>query len=145
MTPVRRLIPLALCFAVFYAPVLRADESARELQRQGVRLDSQGKSAEALQKLRQAVSLDENDAFNQLSLGMVALKAGNYDEARIALEKTVQLDPDSPSGHFHLAMLYERGRESAKARAEWEKLLRLSPDAGTKEIAQRHLDRLGAP
>ncbi len=141
----RRLVSLALCLIIFSAMALRAAESALDLQRQGIRLDSQGQSEEALQKLRHAVALDANDPSNYLALGMVALKAGKFGEARAALEKTVQLDPNSPSGRFHLAMLYERAKESAKARAEWEKLLRLSPDAATKEIAERHLGRLGAP
>ncbi len=140
--PFRRLLSAALLLAVCFAPVLRAGESARELQRQGVLLDNQGKSDEALQKLRQAVASDGNDYSCRLALGTVAMKAGRYDEARVSLEKAAELEPNSPSAHYGLAMLYEKAKDP-RAKSEWEKILQLSPDASMKEIAQRHLGRLG--
>jgi Flp pilus assembly protein TadD len=118
-------------------------KSAKDLLNQGIRLANESKYDQALEKLRAAVSLDASNVSAHLALGAVALQHQRYDEARNAFEKAVELEPASPTAHYSLAMIYEKFNQLDKARASWERFVALTSEPELREMAQRHLKRLG--
>jgi len=82
--------------------VKRLPKDAASHQALGVALFNQGKRAEAVGPLRQAVALEPGNANYQHSLGFALNAQGKHDEAITALRKATELDPRN--GWSHLAL-----------------------------------------
>lgn len=115
---------------------------SQDLLAEGARLAKEGKTALALQTLRQATEADPTSAAAQTALGMVAIQAQQYEVAQSALERAVAIDPKAQTALYSLAMLYEKLKRYPEARYAWQRFLNLSPSADLADMARRHLDRL---
>lgn len=84
---------------------------------------------EALELIKQAVAIDENNPSYLDSLGWAYFKLGKYDEAEKYLKKAVTIDPTSATIQEHLGDVYAKQKKLDLARASWKKALNLSSDA----------------
>lgn len=85
--------------------------SGPELLLRGDKQMREGKTAEAVRSLEQAVELLPDDARAWNHLGLAYNAAGNTEEARKAYARAVQFDPNFPDPHYNLGtMEFELGR-----------------------------------
>jgi tetratricopeptide (TPR) repeat protein len=90
-------------------------------------LDRQGKSAEALEQFRRAVSENPTSPLVYGVLGDALASRGQLDEALAALRRASSLDPNNPVFHVQLGNVLARKREDQAAAAELRKALELAP------------------
>jgi protein O-GlcNAc transferase len=100
------------------SPIADAPVSASEHLRHGNALLANGRSAEAVEQYRLAVSSDERSADAHVNLGFALLELGRPEEAAPVLERAIALAPASQDAHYLLgkALLAQRAFEPAIAR-----------------------------
>lgn len=102
-------------------------ESHKAYANLGLLLLRQGRVAEALAQVRQAVEHQPHSAHNQRSLGIVALEAGEMDEACDAFFAARRLEPYNGANHFNVGLCeWTRGRPEAAGTA-FDEAIELSP------------------
>lgn len=55
-----------------------------------------------IQKLKQAIKLNPDDAKAHYNLGLVCINEGEYDKAIESFNQTIRINPDDESAHDHL-------------------------------------------
>jgi Flp pilus assembly protein TadD len=85
---------------------------------------AQRKTDEAVEAYRQAIDLNERDAWSLNNLGLLLLETKRVDEALPLLASAVELRKDVPEFHNNLGMALEHsGRFKAAATAYGEALI----------------------
>ena len=98
--------------------------------------EDRGRLDEAIDHLRQSVSIDPKSAYGQLNLGVALYRKGRVDEAFGHLQQAVNLDPNYAHAHANLAVpLRARGRV-AEAIDHLQQAVRLEGEKPT-EIRRR--------
>jgi Flp pilus assembly protein TadD len=88
------------------------EAAARDYLKEGLILAGEGRSAEAVKPLRQALSIRPNWAEAHSLLGSALAETGNYKEAETELRKAVALKPDYAEGwNFLGQFLKKQGKE----------------------------------
>ncbi len=106
----------------------------------------QGRQREALDDLREAMSLAPQDLFVRNAYGMLLGQMDRWPEALVVLRGTVALAPEYAGGHFRLGLGLERTGELDEARRHYETALELDPTfvlplVHLADFAQRRSDR----
>ena len=98
-----------------------------------------GHKAQAAERFRQALELDQDfvDAWN--NLGNVLAELGEADEAVEALEKALELDPDYGDAHYNLADVLDSQGRKEQAAEHWRSYLRQQPVGPWSDHARRRL------
>lgn len=93
----------------------------------GVKLYQEGKNAEAVRSLAQAVKQNEFKSNGEVwnYLGLAYTKGNDYKNARKALEKAVKLLPTNSIYHSNLAYVYLLTRQNGKARSTAKKAIEI--------------------
>jgi len=91
-------------------------------------LDRQGDIQSAVGETRRVVVANPQDAGALLQLGILDLKAENYEEARAALERAKLLVEDYANARYFLGIAYARLDQRNAAIAEFEWLREKNPD-----------------
>lgn len=91
----------------------------------GQAFERDGRLLDALGAYRRAVELRPEYAEARMALGIQALAAGNYEEARTELEATAKLVPTLVAAHLNLGDAYRANREWTKAKAAFDAALRM--------------------
>ncbi|MFP3868080.1 MAG: tetratricopeptide repeat protein [Desulfobacteraceae bacterium] len=85
--------------------------AARNYYRQAMMLGTDGKDAEAVQALQQAVSCDADFYQAYSMMGSALERLGRYREAEEVLRRALKINPDYAEGYYYLGMfLKNRGR-----------------------------------
>jgi tetratricopeptide (TPR) repeat protein len=101
---------------------------AEMLLREGLRLAENGRPAEAVPLLQQAIQAQPDSAWAQHNVGVALAQVGRFDEAVAALEEALHLRPDYADACFNLGnALRELGRRD-EAIERFHQALRLRPD-----------------
>ena len=93
--------------AELYEQLIRLEpKSVSTYNNLGITLQYLGRSAEALKRLNEGISVDPGYQRIWLTLGFINSQIGDFEEARKALEKAVDMDPDNEVGQgaFDLLM-----------------------------------------
>jgi type IV pilus assembly protein PilF len=61
-------------------------------------------------------------------LGIMHMREGNYEVARLKLEKALELQPDRVEAHEAIAILFAQVGETSQAEKHYKKSLQLNPD-----------------
>jgi Flp pilus assembly protein TadD len=106
--------------------------SKEDLYDQAIDCVAEGKPEEAIERYREALSLDPEyiDAWHGLALALA--EAQRFDEAVEAGKKLVELEPDDPLSYTNLSRFYQQMGNiaeaeswAAKARvADWKQQLK---------------------
>ena len=91
-------------------------------------LDRQGDLESAVGETRRVVTANPQDAGALLQLGILDIKAENYEEARAALERAKLLVDDYANARYFLGIAYARLDQRNAAIAEFEWLREKNPD-----------------
>jgi tetratricopeptide (TPR) repeat protein len=104
--------------------------------------ESEGKGAEALDEYRQAVRGDEENGLYQYRVGIAAMQAGAFDEARAHLERAVELQPQAALAHKALGVLLVQGlRRPAEGLPHLRRALELDPRISDADQMRQLLER----
>lgn len=108
-------------------------------------LEEQGRIAEAIEDLRQAVLVAPYDPLAHFAYGEILVKTGDARNAVIAFETTARLRPDYVPAYRQLGFVKCQMGESEAGRSHYEKAVALDPKdadslAGLAELAQRRGD-----
>ena len=92
-----------------------------------------GHPAQAVESLKQAISLNPDRAAYYNELGMVSRREGRFDEARRYYAKALDLDPNYAYAHLNIGILYDLYlQDAAKAMQHYQRYRELAPgEAGT--------------
>jgi Flp pilus assembly protein TadD len=91
--------------------------SKEDLYDQAIDCVAEGKTEEAIERYREALSLDPDyiDAWHGLALALA--EASRFDEAVEAGKKLVELEPDDPLSYTNLSRFYQQMGNIAEAEA----------------------------
>jgi len=102
-------------------------------------LDRQGDIGSAVGETRRVVAANPQDAGALLQLGILDIKAENYEEARAALERAKLLVEDYANARYFLGIAYARLDQRNAAIAEFEWLREKNPE---NQLVQQVLTNL---
>jgi protein O-mannosyl-transferase len=91
-------------------------------------LAEQGKLAEAIEHMTEALRLRPNQPEVELDLGEVYARQGDLSAATTHFAKAVALDPAFAEAHHNLGVAYANQRRDIDAIAAFKEALRLNPD-----------------
>jgi len=128
---------------VLLLTVIAFGETAEEYLKKGMEYANKGKYDEAISEMKKGIDLDPLDAEVHLNLGVVYANKKDYDTAIIEIEESVKLKSDDVLAHYVLAMLFEKKKDYGRAGEEWKKVLKLNPLEEMKNLAEKHIKRLG--
>ncbi len=83
--------------------------------------------AAAGEAARRAVTIDENNAWGHIALGVVEAFSGHHEEATRRLKRAISISPNDPNAHGHLGFALALSGEAEKANYQLEEAMRLSP------------------
>ncbi len=109
-------------------------ERVLTLHSYGSFLAGSGKTTEAAVALKEAISLEPNNALLHVSMGNVNDQAGQKDAAITSYLTAIRLEPGNITAPYNLGLLYRELGRLGEARTSLSQALRLDPeDKVTKE------------
>lgn len=120
------------------------DKNAMWFFNQGVLLEKQGHSAEAIDKYIQALQLAPDYPLAMLNLGALLSLQGQYSQALQLFQRLVQIDPDNAQAHNGLGAALHGMSRFKEAMAHYRTATQIQPEfAGAYYNWGRALQRLG--
>lgn len=100
------------------------------------KLKGEGKLDDAVAKLEEALSIDENYALAHSALAVVLQRLGRHEEAIQHAVRVTELEPGDPFSYTALSVTYQR----AFAGTNQMGYIRLAEDAmeRSRQLSQRH-------
>ncbi|MBI4297077.1 MAG: tetratricopeptide repeat protein [Chloroflexi bacterium] len=82
----------------------------------------------------------------QIDIALATMSLGRYTEAEPLFLKVLEKDPGNIQVHFSLGFLYASSAtpDMRQAVQHWQEVVRLDPDSEWGQIAQSHLEQVGA-
>jgi len=123
---------------------LSAGSTAEQLLEQGMALEQQGQSQEALQCYDSAIELSPELARAHFNRGTILLDRGNAQEALKAFAQAVRYKPDSAGAHFNLGAAHACLDQHDAAVSAYRRALALKPEFAQAQMSLgAALDGLG--
>ncbi len=111
----------------FYARAEDIDDKTVVLRKYAKALAHAGRFQDAVKYAKKAIKKDEKDAYNQLALAYVYLKADSLKQAEMTIIAAKDLNKTIPDGFTALGDLYYAQRIYELARMNYEEALKLDP------------------
>jgi tetratricopeptide (TPR) repeat protein len=105
------------------------------------RLANQGRSDEAITRIKTAIDLNPNSIFHQHTYARVLFFARRYDEAIRQLERVVEMGPTNPSVYDDLWRSFHK---KGDARRAYESFMRFQQFIGTNDEVLKNYETLYA-
>ncbi len=105
------------------------------------RLAGQGRSEEAIARIKTAIDLNPNSVFHQIMYGRILYFARRYDDAITQLRRVVEMDSASPLVHNLLWRSYQKKGDYPRA---YESFMRFQQLIGTKDEVLKTYETLYA-
>jgi hypothetical protein len=100
---------------------------ALEYRNDGVELQQQGRSVQAITMFQKAIHLDPGYPAPHNDLGIAYETVGQLDDAEVEYKQALALHPGYARAHTNLALLYQRMRKDDLAGYHWLKRYELGP------------------
>ncbi len=145
-----RCIPVALAFLVSADPVTARSKSDNEMDAQryyrlGQTQFDQGKTLQAIESLKKALSIDPKLAEAHDYLGLIYLEQSDPRKAAKHLEKAVSINPYFTEAHNTLGVAYKELKKYDRSMEEFETALKdktySTPEKIYLNIGYLHLER----
>jgi len=122
----KKSLPVAILFCV---AIVTIQVMAQQAEHPGLKLYRQGKNAEAVGLLSEAIKQNEfkSDATIWNFLGLAYLAVNDAKKSRKPFEQAVKLRPNNSIYHSNLAYAYLLFRQMGKARSESKKAIEHDP------------------
>jgi tetratricopeptide (TPR) repeat protein len=130
---------LAACTELIKRRSLSEEIRAEALVNRGVLLDEQGRHAEAVADLTEALRLSPNDPSTLIHRGNAYDALGRKAEAFADYSEAVRLNPRDASGYFNRGTLLEEMGRTAEAVADYRKALEIDPGYEAAKAAMADL------
>lgn len=133
--------------AAYLAEIESAMLRAAEELREGFRLATDRRFAEARRRFAEAARLDAGNAVAWANLGGAALELGSIAEAEAATRRALELDARSVAAHYNLGACLARQERLDQALGHLERALDLVIDGASEPIDRKSLlaDLRGSP
>lgn len=95
-----------------------------------------------VQLLKDVIKRDSNNVQANYTLGMLSVRSGQWDKARIRFEKLAQLDPLNSEAYFYLGEAYSNLNMKKDAIIAYETSMNLVSDETTKNDIKKLIDNL---
>lgn len=115
----------------------KGGERAKELLESGLSAFAQDREDEAIDKLRQALALDPNQADAYEALGVILSRREQYEEAISLMLKLSEIDPDRVMAHTNLSVYYMKIGDKEMAEEEKAKALVLQMRKAAKDAQHK--------
>lgn len=112
----------------YYEKALQIYSDAELQTKYGERLDTAGRTDEAVTHYQQALQLDPRYAPALSNLGIILARRGQIDEAQAQLQKALDCNPRFASAHVSLGQLLTMRGKLDEALAHYRTALDLAPD-----------------
>ena len=99
--------------------------------------EAQVYSADAIEKLRKAISLNPNFAEARYELGKALVHAGQPSEGIQQLNKSLELNPDLAQSHYQLARIYKKLGDQVRASEHIRLFEETNKKAKPEDLIQR--------
>ncbi|MBX9568986.1 MAG: tetratricopeptide repeat protein [Candidatus Obscuribacterales bacterium] len=106
---------------------LSSEEKSRAYNKEGANLLSQGKSREAAEMFRKAITVNPQGAAAHNNLALVLKEMGNLIEAEKEARLALKLKADKASYHFNLGLILQRQNKHAEAEPCFREALKIDP------------------
>ena len=116
------------------------DRHPESLRLLGIVRQLQGRHAEAITLLRQALERAPGDAPTLINLGLALRDRGETDAALASLRRACEVAPGLAAAWYNLARLLARGHHAGEAHAAFERALECDP--GHEQARLHHADML---
>lgn len=126
----------------FRAALLREPENMAVMRNLQPLLVAQGKSAEAAELAKRIASIEPYPPYHFFDRGMVALKAGDFDEAKDLFEREVKRAPYNDEFRFWLGIAHMRLGKLGTAREHIAMAVENSTRRDTREVYSAKLAHL---
>lgn len=90
------------------------NEKVLELEQEADALRADAKYAEAIEKLKSAIELDENFVRGHLGLSVLYHHVGDYERSCFHGERAVEIEPDDVFNLSALSVTYQRAFEGTR-------------------------------
>ena len=140
--PPRRLVPSVIAAALalliligflnYYYRSARGTR-AESYYKNGMALAQQDRDAEAVEQLRNALSVSPGSARYRLALGMELVKMGRGDEGAVYLRELLKNDPTNPEANLGLARIAAAGDHTANAVTYYHRAIDANWPAGQEQ------------
>jgi Tfp pilus assembly protein PilF len=107
----------------------QAPRNSAALQLLGLIALAQGRPADALPHLRQAVAADPRQPAFHSNLAEAYRALGELDEARACGEQAIALDPNFPEAHHNLGLALQAGGSLDEAERQFRRALEIRPES----------------
>ena len=87
---------------------------AAQLESEATVLRNEGKYEEAIEKLKQALAIDENFVLAHLGLAVLYHNVGDWVNSVAHGEKAVEVEPDDQFNYSALSVTYQRAFEASR-------------------------------
>lgn len=84
------------------------------LENEAEQLKADGKFQEAIEKLQQALAMDENFVRGHLAISVLYHKIEDYEKSVAHAETAFKLEPDDPFNSAALSVTYQRAFEGTR-------------------------------
>jgi tetratricopeptide (TPR) repeat protein len=119
---------LLLVFSVVFNLLASIRPSAEAHYNEGLILDQQGKSPEAIGQYQRALRLDPDSANPHNNLAAAMINQGRLQEARAHCEQALRIQPDHAEAHNNLATVLVQSGNVPQAIEHWQQALRINPE-----------------
>src|SRR5438067_1456482 len=112
------ILAFVLCAGAGLAAPQSNLDLAREHNRQGIALQSQGKLQQAADEYKKAIGLNPDGAGFHNNLALALKDLDELDQAEIEARTALKLRPERPDYHYNLGIILQRQNKLPEALAE---------------------------
>jgi predicted Zn-dependent protease len=128
MKIIRKILPAILLLLTVTIASAQTNEEAHALLQEGVRLNDQGKYAEAIEKYNAALKIDPEYLYADFEMAFTLFASGKGDDGISYLEKVIKANTNLSAGAYDLlGSIYDKDNKTDKAIETYKEGIKTNP------------------